>query len=179
MILKDYDFINWDNGIENGDTINIEFEMPEHDVEVRCYYNIKTFTITWLDDDGTTKLASTTVNYGETPVYPNDVPSKVSTEEFNYKFKGWTPNVTAAKDNTTYTAEYLSETRQYEILFVDEDGTELLRTDVEYGKTPTYTGKTPTKESSVEFDYTFSGWNPVITEVKGTATYTAQYKSQN
>ena len=176
--IEGYDFINWDNGIENGDTINIEFEMPEHDVEVRCYYNIKTFTITWLDDDGTTKLASTTVNYGETPVYPNDVPSKVSTEEFNYKFKGWTPNVTAAKDNATYTAEYLSETRQYEILFVDEDGTELLRTDVEYGKTPTYTGKTPTKESSVEFDYTFSGWNPVITEVKGTATYTAQYTSQ-
>ena len=43
--IEGYNFINWDNGIETGDTINIEFEMPEHDVEVKCYYNIniKTF----------------------------------------------------------------------------------------------------------------------------------------
>lgn len=175
--IEGYDFINWDNGIESGDTINIEFEMPEHDVEIKCYYNIKTFTITWLDDDNT-ELASTTVNYGDTPEYPNDNPSKVSTEKYNYTFKGWTPSITEAKEDKTYTAEYTSEIRKYEIVFVNEDGTELLRTDVEYDTMPSYNGTTPTKESTQQYDYTFSGWDPEIKEVTGDATYTAQYTSQ-
>lgn len=179
--IEGYNFnnwiINWDDGTETtGDTINIEFEMPEHDVEVKCYYNIKTFTITWLNDDNT-ELASTTVNYGVKPEYPNENPSKVSTEKYNYTFKGWTPSITEAKEDKTYTAEYSSEIRKYEIIFLNEDGTELLRTDVEYDTMPSYDG-TPTKESTDEFTYTFNGWVPEITIVKGTATYTAQYTSQ-
>jgi hypothetical protein len=177
--IEGYDFINWDNGIESGDTINIEFEMPEHDVVVKCYYNIKTFTITWKnDDDDNTVLTSTTVNYGVKPEYPNENPSKVSTEKYNYTFKGWTPSITEAKEDKTYIAEYLSEIRKYEIIFVNEDGTELLRTDVEYDTMPSYNGTTPTKESTDEFTYSFNGWSPAITIVKGTATYTAQYTSQ-
>lgn len=175
--IEGYEFIKWKLEGQEYTNDTISFIMPENDVEVRCYYNIKTFTITWKnDDDDNTVLTSTTVNYGVKPEYPNEDPSKVSTEKYNYTFKGWTPSITEAKEDKTYTAEYLSEIRKYEIIFVNEDGTELLRTDVEYDTIPSYNGPVPTKEQTDEFTYTFIGWNPAITTVTGDTEYTAQFE---
>ena len=62
------------------------------------------------------------------------------------------------------------------ITFVDEDGTELQSGVVEYGTTPSYTGKTPVKAATAQYSYEFLDWSPTITEVTGDKTYTATYK---
>ena len=69
------------------------------------------------------------------------------------------------------------------ITFVDEDGTVLQESEVAAGRTPEYTGDTPTKKEDKNYTYTFAGWNPEITTVTDdtvyTATYTKKKKSSN
>lgn len=63
----------------------------------------------------------------------------------------------------------------YTATFLNWDGTLLYSTTVESGKTPTYGGVTPTKDSTAQYDYTFSGWSPAVGAVYSNTTYTAQF----
>lgn len=65
----------------------------------------------------------------------------------------------------------------YAVSFVNDDGTVLQKSDVLYGDTAAYTGATPTKTSSVQYDYTFAGWDKTFSEVTEATTYTATYTS--
>ena len=67
--------------------------------------------------------------------------------------------------------------RNFDISFVNEDGTELQSGEVAYDDTPSYTGQTPTKKDDAKYSYTFAGWTPEIKPVTGDATYTAKYIS--
>ena len=64
---------------------------------------------------------------------------------------------------------------QYTITFANWDGTVLQTISVEKGQTPVYTSETPTRPSDGQYNYTFNGWTPAITEATQDVTYTAQY----
>ncbi len=65
----------------------------------------------------------------------------------------------------------------YTIKFVNDDGTVLQSSSVQYNATPSYTGATPTKAQTAQYTYTFKGWDKTIAKVTGAATYTATYTS--
>ena len=67
--------------------------------------------------------------------------------------------------------------KKYTITFVNDDGTELQSSEVEYDATPEYKGVTPTKKPDAQNTYEFAGWSPEITKVTGEATYKATYRS--
>ena len=90
------------------------------------------YTITWKNWDGTT-LATTSVLKGATPSYTGSTPTRPSTAEYAYTFSGWTPAITAATANKTYTATYTA-TPRYTITFNANGG--LIPTDGNMGNTP-------------------------------------------
>ena len=141
------------------------------------YSSVKNqYEVVFQNEDGT-ELQRSNVTYGETPKYNGETPTKATTAEFTYTFAGWSPSITSVTGAQTYTATYSSVKNQYEVIFQNEDGTELQRSNVTYGETPKYNGETPTKAATAEFTYTFAGWSPAITVVEGAQTYTATYSS--
>ena len=133
---------------------------------------LREYTVTWKNGD--TVLQSTKVAYGEKPTYTGDTPTKSATAQYTYTFKGWTPEIVAVTGDTTYTAEFNSVLREYTVTW--KNGDTVLATDsVPYGDMPVYSGKTPVKEETSRYTYSFNGWTPEITDVTGNVTYTAVF----
>ena len=134
----------------------------------------KQYTITFNNYNGR-QLWTTTVPYGETPVYNGETPTRQRTQQYSYEFAGWSPELTAVSGDATYTALFDAIVNQYTVIFLNEDGTELDRQMVDYGTMPEYQGETPTKDPDAEYRYEFAGWTPRIVAVFTDATYTATY----
>ena len=66
--------------------------------------------IKFVNEDGTV-LQSGAVALGGTPEYKGETPAKAETDEATYTFKGWSPEITAAEGNATYTATF-TETKK-------------------------------------------------------------------
>ena len=57
------------------------------------------------------------------------------------------------------------------VKYVDEDGRLLQQETLDFGATPSYKGETPTKESTLLYQYTFNGWEQIASEVEGEVVY--------
>lgn len=149
---------------------------------------VQTYTVTFVDEDGTTVLKDAT-EYAEgtlaDAIVQPEVPTKASDELYNYTFYGWSPELADVTADATYTAMYKAtlidqSVTAFTVTFVDEDGT-ILKAPKEYPEGTTAaaidTPEDPTKEQTVELTYTFDGWDPMLGPVTEDVTYTATYSS--
>ena len=148
-----------------------KFQMPATDVTLTAVWDSETYTITWKNGD--TILGKTNVKRGETPEYIGETPTKDATVDKTYTFKGWTPEITAATEDTTYTAQFDEAVRKYTIKFYSE-GVLLASKEFEYGAEPVL-GYVPTKDADNQYTYAFAGWTPERTNVKCDTEYYATY----
>ena len=151
------------------------------------------YKITFVDGDGTT-LQSGDVAYNTVPKYAGTkTPTKATDAENTYTFAGWTDgtkeyslteDLPAAKAVVTYKPVFTSTVNEYEVRFVNEDGTELQSGQVAYGEVPEYKGTTPTMDPDAQYTYTYTGWkngdskydkDSTLPKVTGDVTYTAVY----
>ena len=128
------------------------------------------YTVTWLDDEGN-ELGSEEYEYGATPTHAD--PEK-PVGEYTYTFTGWSPSITTVTENVTYTATFTKVKSKFTVKWMNGTTTLETDTDVAYGATPTYNGKTPTK-TGTGYTYVFSGWSPEIAPVTDNITYEAQF----
>lgn len=112
----------------------------------------------------------------------------------------YSENIPKATDAGTYTIYYKVDTDNYfyapqtvEVTIAEsytitwKNGDEIVETDnyVPGGATPVYNGNAPTKGTTAQYTYTFSGWSDgtntyapnALPTVSGDATYTAQFDS--
>ena len=132
----------------------------------------RSYTVTFKNGDDV--LQSGPVEYGTTPAYTGDTPTKDATAQYTYTFAGWDKVLSPVTGAETYNATFTPNLRSYNVTF--KNGDDVLQSGlVAYGTTPAYEGSTPTKAATAQYTYTFAGWNPELASVTGEAVYTAQF----
>ncbi len=131
------------------------------------------YTITFVDEDGTTVLQQSQVALDAMPTPPAE-PTKAATEQYTYTFSGWSPAIVAATAAATYTATYTATLNRYTVIFANEDGSPISTVDYDYGAMPV-APEAPTKQNTAQYTYAFTGWTPAIATVTGNAMYTATF----
>ena len=136
------------------------------------------YTVTWINGEET--IYSEDLEYGELPVYDEatyGTPTKDATAQYTYTFSGWDPQIDTVTGNVTYVAQFSETVNKYTITWKNGNDT-IYSEEVEYGTTPSYNTQqygTPTQPSTVQYSYTFIGWDPAVVAVTGNATYVAQF----
>ena len=182
---KKYTFDGWSYGeatyaTDDLPTITEDMTGP---VTFTASYDVvtKQYEVTFYDEDGeTVLLAAAAYDYGtkaDDIKTPEKTPTKRDDAQYTYEFEGWDPELAEVTGSADYKAKYKKVLKEFTVIFVNEDGTELQSGKVAYGETPKYDGATPTKASDDKYDYTFDSWTPAIAEVTGDATYTATFKA--
>ena len=173
-----YEFKGWDTA----------FDKVTSYLEIRPVYKemLRSYTVTFYDDDRTTKLDEQQVEYGKSAAAP-ETPTKAQTEQWIYTFDGWDSeawkNITG--DTVVY-ATYSQDLRKYNVTFVYGKVDEPESSDyheetqqVEYGgkanapekEAAAYTGTDTT-------EYQFAGWETSnYLNVTGDLTVEAIYRT--
>ena len=64
----------------------------------------KTFVVTFMNGKDT--LQSTTIAYGKIPEYKGKTPAKSSSDKYEFKFSGWSPDLVAVTESAVYKAVF-------------------------------------------------------------------------
>ena len=146
------------------------------DAEYIAQYSstVRTYTIRFLNYDGTVLETDASVAYGATPSYDGATPSRAAEGYTGYVFDYWYPSMTPVTGNRDYKATYRTVTATYTIVFKDYDGTVLQSTVVTGGDMPE-TPASPSRENTAQYEYAFTGWSPSVGVAAADAEYTAQY----
>ena len=140
-----------------------------------------TYTVSFKNYDGTL-LSQSSVLKGETAIYNGPAPTKPETEDYVYTFVGWDQPLTNILSDCNRVAQYSEtakpKTKYYTVTFKNYDGTVLSETTVEEGKDATYKGLTPSRASTNEFSFTFTGWDLPLTNITSNCVRVAQYSQE-
>ena len=149
-----------------GEWENLPDVMPTSNLVIYGKYTPRKYTITWVTPQG---RITTQADYDSMPVFPNATPTRPSTLEKDYTFRGWSPALKTVTGNATYTAQFNESFRKYTATFI-ADGKVISIQSVAYGdELPSvpippktgYTGKwsteyrtMPSHDITVEAQYT-------------------------
>ena len=155
-----YEFRGWATARDSstieyaaGATVFVDANGDNH---LYAVWQVKTYTVTWVDEDGTTLIDQKDYEYGAIPKFEGVEPTKAADAQYTYTFKGWDKDYTEVKGNQTYVAVYEKTTNKYNVTY-DLNGGEWTEATnefpYEYKATVEVVKTVPTREG-----YKFSGW---------------------
>lgn len=140
---------------------------------------VNKYTITFKNYDGST-LQSSDWDYGQTPTYNGETPTKPADAQYTYTFTGWDKTINTVTGEETYTAQFSNSTNSYTITVNGENGSTTGSGTYQYGATVTITATAADCYRFVRWADEAEGAISVgasrsIT-VEGTKTYTAIFE---
>ena len=131
------------------------FVDANDDNDLYAVWQVKTYTIKWVNWDGSEVRTDTEVPYGTELEAPAN-PTRAADAQYTYTFKSWTPEVKMVTGDATYRATYTKEANTYTLTY-DLDGGEWTEATNEfpykYKATVEVIKTVPTREG-----YKFSSW---------------------
>jgi hypothetical protein len=135
--------------------MEVEFKEAFPYVEFTVLEYIQSFTVKFVDGDGNVLYTQKVLQNGEAK-YVGKTPTKKSTAQYDYTFKGWDRLLKPITSDTTITATFNSVLRYYTIRFINSDTQEVVSSQyLAYGSTPT----TPALPEGAY------SWTPTVTKV--------------
>ena len=116
-----YTFDHWVNRETNEAITSASRVTGDTDLDPVFKQELRMYTITWKNDDGTILETDEKVEYGTVPTYDGETPAKAEETRYTYSFIGWDKDVTAVSGDVTYTAQF--EKTGKNGLSVEDDGT--------------------------------------------------------
>ena len=138
-----------------------EFDHVKSDLDIKPIYDVQAYSVTFLGFNDV-ELKKENVEYGKSATAPS------APEVTGYTFKNWDKDFSNITGDLTVKAVY--EINKFTVSFVDWNGTELKKEEVEYGKAATAPSD-PTREG-----YIFNGWDKAFDIITADLTVTAQYE---
>jgi len=161
-----YTFTGWVDA--EGNKAEVPATMPAEDVALKATWEINTYTVTWILDNGEDDIVDE-YDYNEAIVAP------AAPEKAGYTFKEWSPAVEANMPamNLTYTAVY--DVNSYDAIF-DANGGKWADDSVSKTVTAEYGSQIVAPEDPARQGYVFAGWDEEVgtMPVDGT-TFTAEW----
>lgn len=124
------------------------------------------YTVTFYND--ATLLKTGKAAYGDNIIYSGATPTKASTQQYEYNFLGWNTDSSASTadanalanitSNKTVYAIFAQTVKRYTITFCKGQSAIGIGM-VNYGDNAMYSGETPTKASTQQYNYNFLGWS--------------------
>ena len=117
---NDYKFLGWFTGFDANAGQFTTTTPVYNDLQLFARWESlipETYTITWVNYDGTVLEIDESVQYGVVPTYDGVIPTKPSDMKYSYVFDGWSPEIKAATENITYVAQYSNTVVKHTIKF--------------------------------------------------------------
>ena len=124
------------------------------DVTYTAVYSVttNTYTITWVNDDGTPLETDENVAYGTIPSYDGATPVAQITEAGKtYTFTGWDSAIVSVTGDKTYKATYTTADNVYTVTFDADGGTAVAAVSAGHGETVS-------EPSTTKDGYRFDCW---------------------
>jgi len=151
-VREGHTFTGWDK----------DFSRVVANMTVKAQYEAMTYSVTFLNWDGTQLGAAQQVTYGQAAVAPS-VPARSG-----YSFASWSADFSKVTSNLTVKAMFAKE-GQYLVTFIDWDNSTLKCEIVDAG------GSATAPEDPVREGYIFAGWSGSYTNVNADLTIQALY----
>ena len=131
-----YTFTGWvcdaDGATYNTDAkINWDYTKT---VKFTAQWSIKSYTVTFKNGDDV--LQESKWEYNTTPTYNGATPTKSKDDSYEYTFSGWTPEISAVKDDIAYYAQYSKTAHDYRCDILDGKQHQYVCNDCDYKKAP-------------------------------------------
>lgn len=169
-----YYFVGWATSA-NQTSGDYDVNLPTVAADITYYAayseTVKTYGVTWYDQDGTLLESDYEVPYGTAPSFDQTDPVKQNTAQYTYAFVGWsqenhqtsgTPeaDLPAVTGYTSYYPAFSQTVNTYTVTWMSQDGQTVLETDenVPYGTAPSFNLTDPVKENTAQYTFEFVGW---------------------